>query len=70
MCVACVACVTGNRVWRLPLASGGRVYMEFHRYFGPSFFRDRACVREIEDWYTCAEICTALDWFIARGKVA
>ena len=41
----CMRCAGGVHVWRLPLASGGRVFMEFHRYFGPSFFRDRACRR-------------------------
>lgn len=66
----CFRCAAGNMVWRLPLASGGRVYMEFHSYFGPSFFRDRACRREIDEWYTNPEICAALDWFCKRGKVA
>lgn len=66
----CISCVTGQRVFRLPLASGGHCFMEWHRYFGPSFFRDRACVREIETWYEHPEICAALEWFQARGKVA
>ena len=66
----CISCVTGHRVFRLPLASGGRVFMEWHRYFGPSFWRDRACTREIETWYEVPEICDALEWFQARGKVA
>lgn len=66
----CISCVTGHRVFRLPLAGGGRVFMEWHRYFGPSFWRDRACTREIEQWYEVPEICSALDWFVARGKVA
>ncbi len=66
----CITCATGHRVFRLPLASGGRVFMEWHRYFGPSFWRDRACTREIETWYEVPEICSALDWFVARGKVA
>ena len=66
MCRACYL----PRVWRLPLASGGRVFMEFHGYLGPSFFRDRACQREIETWYEEPEICAALDWFVGRGKVA
>ena len=58
------------QVWRLPLASGGRVFMEFHSFTGPYFFRDHACEREIEDWYEDAEIVAALDWFCARGKRA
>jgi hypothetical protein len=66
----CRLCWIGPRVWRLPLASGGRVFMEFHSYLGPSFFRDHACRREIETWYEDPEICAALDWFVQRGKVA
>jgi hypothetical protein len=66
----CRACLTGPPVWRLPLASGGRVFMDFHSYFGPSFYRDHRCAREIEQWYEDAEIVAALDWFIARGKMA
>lgn len=66
----CIACATGHRVFRLPLASGGRVFMEWHRYFGPSFWRDRRCTREIEDWYERPEICDALEWFQQRGKRA
>lgn len=66
----CIACASGFRVFRLPLASGGRVFMEWHRYLGPSFFRDRECRREIQQWYENAEICAALGWFQQRGKVA
>lgn len=65
----CNSCVAGG-VTRLRLASGMYVFMEWHRYFGPSFFRDHRCVREIETWYENPEICDALEWFQARGKVA
>ena len=58
------------RVWRLPLADGRRVFMEFHSYLGPSLFRDRACRREIETWYTDPELVAAVDWFVQRRKVA
>jgi hypothetical protein len=66
----CLACLTGRPVYRLPLASGGRVFMEWHNWIGPSFYRDRACMREIEDWYEQPEICAALEWFQGRGKKA
>lgn len=66
----CIVCSTGHRVFRLPLASGGRVFMEWHRYFGPSFWRDRRCTREIDDWYELPEICDALEWFQQRGNRA
>lgn len=66
----CIACATGHRVFRLPLASGGRVFMEWHSYFGPTFYRDRACRREIDGWWEQPEICDALEWFQDRGKVA
>ena len=66
----CRACIGNHHVWRLPLAGGGRVFMEFHSYMGPTFFRDRACMREIDGWWDNAEICAALECFVARGKVA
>lgn len=66
----CWSCNGNTHAWRLPLASGGRVFMEFHSFTGPYFFRDRACQREIENWYDVPEIVAALDWFIKRGKVA
>lgn len=67
----CTCCAFGRHdVYRLPLGNGRHVFMEWHRYFGPSFFRDRACMREIEDWYEQPLICAALDWFVGRGKVA
>lgn len=44
--------------------------MEFHSFTGPYFFRDHACMREIEDWYEDQEIVDALEWFVKRGRVA
>jgi hypothetical protein len=66
MCRACLGC----NAWRLPLADGRRVFIEFHSYLGPSFFLDRARQREIQTWYDDPVICSALDWFVGRGKVA
>lgn len=66
----CVACATGYRVWRLPLADGRRVFLEFHSFTGPYLFRDAACTREIEDWYEDPLLVQAVDWFVQRGKVA
>lgn len=66
----CNFCIGNRRVWRLPLAGGGRVFMEWHNYFGPTFWRDRACTREIATWYEDPEICAALEWFQGRGNRA
>ena len=67
----CRVCFFGGRhVWRLPLPDGRRVFMEFHSYLGPSLFRDRACMREIELWYEDPAIVAAVDWFVRRGNVA
>lgn len=30
--------------YRLPLSDGTHVFMEWHSYLGPTFFRDRACM--------------------------
>lgn len=56
--------------YRLPLADGTRVFMSWHNYLGPMFFRDRDEQREIEDWYENPLICDALDWFCERGNRA
>lgn len=56
--------------YRLPLADGTRIYMDWSIYVGPIFFRDRMCQREIEDWYENPLICDALDWFQKRGNKA
>lgn len=53
--------------FRLPLADGTRVFMSWHNYLGPMFFRDRDERREIEDWYDNPLICDALEWFTGRG---
>ena len=56
--------------FRLPLADGTRVYMDWHSYYGPTFYRDRNELRIIHDWYEYPLICDALDWFCERGKKA
>lgn len=53
---------------RLTLRDGRRVWLEFHSYLGPAFFRDRAGRREIEEWYTDQTLCDAFDWWMRRGK--
>lgn len=57
-------------VYRFPLANGDRVYMAWHHYFGPAFYRDKLLTRFIDDWHENDQICDALDWFIKRGKLA
>lgn len=56
--------------FRLRLADGSCVFMEWHNYCGPTFFRDRAARRMIDDWWDNPAICSALDWFLQRGKRA
>ena len=56
--------------FRLRLADGSCVFMEWHDYCGPTFFHDRAARRTIDEWWDNTAICSALDWFIRRGKRA
>jgi len=61
--------------FRLPLADGTHVYMEWHNYCGPTFFADKACRRQIDDWYEEPNergyyIRKALQWFVNRGERA
>lgn len=66
----CWRCSPVHRVWRLPLADGRRVFLEFHSFTGPYLYRDAACTREIEDWFEDPQLVAAVDWFVKRGKVA
>lgn len=56
--------------YRLPLADGTRVFMDWHHYCGPTFYRDRNSNRIIEDWWENELICEALQWFQDRGNKA
>lgn len=63
-------CVSTSGFYRLRLADGTCVFMSWHHYLGPMFFKDRAERREIIDWYDNPLIEAQLDWFIERGKKA
>lgn len=64
------AIICHNPFYRLPLADGRRVFMEWHSYLGPTFFHDRMYSREVKDWWENDLIMDALDWFIQRGNKA
>jgi hypothetical protein len=51
---------------RLRLSDGTCVFMEWHTYGGPTFFRDKNLRRMIDEWWTNPLICAALDWFTHR----
>lgn len=56
--------------YRLPLEDGTRIYMDWHHYCGPTFYRDKLCNRVVEDWWENKLICKALNWFQGRGERA
>ena len=62
-----IVCV-GKPSIRLRLLDGSYVFMEWHHYSGPIFFKDKANFREIENWYDYHLLVKAQDWFIKRGK--
>lgn len=62
--------VCHNRFFRLRLDDGRHVFMEWAAVGGPWFYRDRAMLREIPEWWEDMAICRALDWFFERGKRA
>ena len=64
-----IICV-GKPSIRLRLLDGSYVFMEWHHYSGPMFFKDKANIREIENWYDFPLLVKAQDWFIKRGKKA
>lgn len=64
------AIITFSPTYRLPLRDGTRIYMDWHHYCGPTFFRDRHCTREVDKWWDDPRIIEALNWFIGRGEKA
>lgn len=64
------AIVCTQPAYRLPLADGRRIWMEWHHYCGPTFYRDRGLMRMIAEWDLDPLICKALDWFMSRGQRA
>lgn len=56
--------------YRLRLEDGTCVFMSWHHYCGPTFFKDRAENREIQKWHENELIIKALDWFCSRDNKA
>lgn len=55
--------------YRLRLNDGGYVFMAWHNYCGPTFYKDKLMTREINKWWDNKLICDALDWFTGRGEI-
>lgn len=77
--MTCTVIVMGNSTrvflchspfYRLRLRDGTCVFMEWHNYCGPTFYRDRDAHRVVETWWNDPRICAALDWFCKRGNKA
>ena len=64
------AIICFNPSYRLRTDDGGYVYMEWHHYCGPAFYKDKRLTKEVEEWWENEYICKALDWFIHRGERA
>lgn len=64
--IVCVA----DGIHRLRTATGRYIYLEWHRYLGPTFYYDKFLTRLFDDWWANPDICEALDWFVKRGHKA
>lgn len=62
--------ITITPLYRLRLDDGSCVFMDWHPYCSPTFFRDKHGCRLIDDWHENSLICKALEWFIGRGERA
>ena len=62
--------ITLNDSYRLRLEDGTCVFMSWHHYCGPVFYRDRSERRYIDEWWENPLIVKALDWFVGRGEKA
>lgn len=60
----------GSKSKRLRLLDGSYVFMEWHSYAGPIFFKDKENTREIENWWDNELLAKAQEWFVNRGKKA
>ena len=56
--------------YRLRLEDGRYVFMSWHHYSGPFFYKDRFETREIVHWYEDPLMVKAVNWFIKRGNKA
>ena len=62
--------VCSSPLYRLRLLDGRYIYMDWHSYCGPTFYKDKWMSRMIDDWWDDPVICNALDWFVDRGNKA
>ena len=53
---------------KLRLQDGNRVFMHWHCYLGPVFYKDKDMVRQIDDWDERPLIVNAFNWFLNRGE--
>lgn len=56
-----------TEAYKLRLDNGVHVFMDWHEWCGPTFYRDKQQRRVIDEWYEDELIVKALDWFVARG---
>ena len=56
--------------YRLRLDDGGYVFMSWHSYCGPEFYKDKYERDVINNWWEDPLICKALEWFQGRGNKA
>jgi len=59
-----------NPFYKLRLDNGDHVFMEWHKYLGPTFYKDKKSNREITNWWDNQLIIKAFSWFIGRGNKA
>lgn len=52
---------------KLRLQNGCSVFMHWHCYMGPVFYKDKRMNRQIENWEQHPFIKQVFEWFIGRG---
>lgn len=56
--------------YRLRLLDGRYVFMAWHSYCGPDFYKDKYLNKPIDEWWEDNLIIKALEWFQGRGNKA
>lgn len=64
----CFLCFRFARLTRLRLPGGEYVFLEWHDYLGPTFYRDRAGNRQLDINDVTGPQFEAFDWWHSRGK--
>lgn len=63
-----IVCGNFDPANKFVLEDGRIVYMEWHNFMGPMFFKDADCTEDIIEWYDDPMICAKLDEYMKERQ--